>query len=154
MESMTYIFAGDCRKRASREEFMSKGNRTNGLRLAVPFVLLVLASHALGAATSGPDEVTAFAHVNVVPMDREIVLVDMTVVVRDGKIVAVGRSEDVGVPPGATVVDGAGKYLLPGLMDMHVHVKEQRHLGRYLAYGVTTVRNMHGAWGEPLTWRD
>ena len=44
-----------------------------------------------------------------------------TVVVVDGRIAAVGAADSVQLPPGAQVVDGAGKYLVPGLWDMHVH---------------------------------
>jgi imidazolonepropionase-like amidohydrolase len=46
--------------------------------------------------------------------------------------------------PGAIVIDGRGQYLLPGLIDSHVHVKEQDPLFLFIAAGVTTVQNMSG----------
>ena len=57
----------------------------------------------------------------VVPMTDERVLGRHTVVVRGDGIVAVGPEGRVAVPTGATRIDGRGKYLIPGLVDMHVH---------------------------------
>jgi imidazolonepropionase-like amidohydrolase len=97
------------------------------------------AHSAQGAATS-----TAFVHVNVVPMDRERVLRDQTVVVAGGKIVSVGRNG--ALPKDATVIDGHGTaWLSPGLADMHTHSESKQDLAVYLAEGVTTVLQMGGA---------
>lgn len=87
---------------------------------------------------------TAFVHVNVVPMDRERVLRDETVVVREGRIQAVGHN--VAIPPGATRIDGKGTaWLSPGLADMHTHSQTKNDLAIYLANGVTSVLQMGGA---------
>jgi len=76
-------------------------------------------------------------------MDRERVLRDQTVRIEDGVVTSIGR------PPtqvtGATVIDGRGKYLMPGLADMHVHSSTSRDMKLFLANGVTTVLNMGGA---------
>ncbi len=65
------------------------------------------------------------------------------VVVYDGeKIVAVGPRASTKVPPGASVVDVAGKTVLPGLWDMHAHVQQVEQGAAYLAAGVTTARDM------------
>jgi imidazolonepropionase-like amidohydrolase len=86
----------------------------------------------------------AFVHVNVVPMDRDRVLRDQTVVVTAGKIVSVGR--DVAIPPHAEIVDGHGAaWLSPGLADMHTHSESKQDLAVYLTQGVTTVLQMGGA---------
>jgi len=66
--------------------------------------------------------VVAFANVNVIPMDRERIQQWQTVVVRGDRIAAIGAAGDISVPEGATVIDGAGGYLLPGLTDAHVHL--------------------------------
>ena len=112
------------------------------------FLSLTLLLGFSAAGSEGPEEsaATVFRNVNVVPMDREVVLKNMTVVVRGDKIAVIGKTEDVAVPHGANMIDGQGKYLLPGLMDMHVHLDldSDRRLGLYLAHGVTTVRNMAG----------
>ncbi len=55
-------------------------------------------------------------------MDRERVLSGQTVVVRDGKIVSVGPASSASIPADATRIDGRGKYLMPGLAEMHAHV--------------------------------
>ena len=75
-----------------------------------------------------------------------------TVVIRGEKIAAVGPSASVRLPPGATIIDGAGKWLMPGLADMHVHTWYEDDLTLFVAAGVTTIRNM---WGVPqhVTWR-
>lgn len=104
------------------------------------------------AAISG-QEVTAFVGVNVVPMDRERVLEGWTVVVRDGRIEAMGPAAEVPVPAGAVRIDGAGRYLMPGLAEMHAHVpgasateaQMEELMFLYVANGVTTIRGMLGA---------
>lgn len=85
----------------------------------------------------------AFVGVDVVPMDSEILLVDQTVIVRNRRIEAVGLRADVAVPEGAERIDGFGRVLMPGLVDMHVHLQEE-DLPAYLANGITSVRNMWG----------
>jgi Amidohydrolase family len=92
----------------------------------------------------------AIIHVNVLPMDAERVLTAQTIVVENGRITAIGDARTVTVPPGAQTIDGAGKYLMPGLADMHVHFHgnppdEQRMLLElFVANGVTTVLNLRG----------
>ncbi len=102
------------------------------------------------AAASAFAEDIAFVDVTVVPMDRNRVLEHQTVVVRDGRIAAVGAEKP---PEGATVIDGRGRFLMPGLADLHVHCWYEEELLLFLANGVTTVRNL---WGKPmhLRWRD
>jgi hypothetical protein len=94
----------------------------------------------------------AFEHVTVVPMDREVVVADQTVVLRDGRIAALGPTGMVTVPADARRLDGSGRYLMPGLADMHVHVWDENDLFLFVANGVTTVRNL---FGDPLHlgWR-
>lgn len=101
----------------------------------------------------GGEGTTAFVHVTVVPLDIQRLVPDQTILVRDGRITAMGPSAGVAVPAGARVIDGRGKYLMPGLADMHTHLALEEDLLLYLARGVTTVRNM---WGTPLhlEWRD
>jgi imidazolonepropionase-like amidohydrolase len=65
----------------------------------------------------------ALVDVNVIPMDRERMLAGQTVLVRDGDIVAIGPSASVIIPRGAIRVEGRGKYLMPGLVDSHVHFR-------------------------------
>ncbi len=93
---------------------------------------------------------TAFIDVSVVPLDRERVLSHQTVVVRGDRIVAMGPVKQVAVPAAAARVDGRGKFLMPGLTDMHTHVAmgltdslpAERRLLLLLANGITTIRNL------------
>jgi imidazolonepropionase-like amidohydrolase len=88
----------------------------------------------------------AFEHVAVVSLAHPGIDRDQTIVVRDGKIVAVGPAASVAVPGDATVIAGAGRYVMPGLTDMHVHT--ELSTSNYLldlANGVTSVREMNGS---------
>jgi imidazolonepropionase-like amidohydrolase len=122
--------------------------------------LLILAMVTI-SSTRAADPVVAFVNVNVVPMDRDRVVAGQTVVVRDGRIAAVGPSASTTVPAGAVRVDGQGKYLMPGLAEMHGHVPPPNQPAQYIedvlflyfANGVTTVRGMQGAPGQ-LELRD
>ncbi len=87
----------------------------------------------------------AFVNVNVVPMDTNQVLASQTVIVQDGRIAQVGSMNQVRIPKSAELVQGEGKaYLMPGLADMHVHIRDGNDLRLLIANGVTTVRNMSG----------
>jgi hypothetical protein len=113
------------------------------LRLLSATVIAALGTATAVQAAPPADPVTAFVHVNVLPMDRERVLRDQTVLVEDDKIVAVGPN--VAVPRNARVIDGhRTAYLSPGLADMHVHSETKNDLAVYLANGVTTVLSMGG----------
>ncbi len=94
----------------------------------------------------------AFTNVTVVPMDSNRVLRGQTVLVEQGRIRSVGPVADVDVPAGATTLDGTGKYLMPGLAEMHGHMPggdvEEMVMFLYVANGVTTVRGMLGQDGH------
>ncbi len=114
--------------------------------------LLLSLIFLLGCTTAEPESdvprLVAFTNVNVVPMDTERVLRDQTVLVQDGMITAVEPTGTVEIPPGALHVDGRGSYLLPGLVDMHIHLRSEHELLSYLAYGITTVVNLSGATSD------
>ena len=97
--------------------------------------------------------VVAFLNVNVVPMDKEGVLEKQTVIVTNGRISEIGAAGKTKVPKGALRVEGKGRYLMPGLVDMHAHLYSQHELPLYLANGVTTVFNLNGRPAN-LIWRD
>jgi len=69
-----------------------------------------------------------------------------TIVIENGRFTAVGPTASTPSPPGAEVVDARGKFVIPGLVDMHVHVytPEKWHPELYLAAGVTTVFDLGG----------
>jgi imidazolonepropionase-like amidohydrolase len=127
------------------------------MKRLVCFVLTVLivisiAGVPVGWAQSGDREV-AFINVNVIQGDSERVLKEQTVLVRGDRIVQIGPTAKIKVPEAALRVNGAGRYLMPGLAEMHAHIppaeapKEitETVLFLYVANGVTTARGMLGA---------
>src|SRR5436190_23991092 len=95
------------------------------MKLKITFLILLSAFLTLGlpiAKAQKPSSITAFVNVNVIPMDRERVLTNQTVIVRDGKIAELGEAAKIKIPPDALHIDGRGQYLIPGLMDMHTHL--------------------------------
>lgn len=111
------------------------------------------ANSGSGSGSVTPSKTTAFVDVTVVAMDSDKEKEHQTVVVDNGTIVSIGDAASTQVPAGAKSIDGKGKWLIPGLIDMHVHFNDERDGILYIANGVTTVRNM---WGFPQTleWRD
>ena len=93
---------------------------------------------ALVTIPAGP---VAFTGVRLFDADAIRFLTDQTVVVDKGVIAAVGARESVTVPPGAQVIDGRGKTLLPGLWDSHMHVGDDYTGLQELSLGVTSVRD-------------
>lgn len=117
-------------------------------RLMILLLAFLLAAPA--AATAGD---YAFVDVTVVPMDKDHVLPRQTVIVRDGRIAEMGAADQTGVPDGVQVIDGQGRFLMPGLAEMHAHIppqpdQEQETLDTlflYVANGITFARGMLGA---------
>ncbi len=115
---------------------------------------LTLACVAVAAQTPKPPPpvLVAFTNVNVLPMDRDTVLRDQTVLVREGKIAEVGSASNVRVPAGAVRVEGKGKFLIPAIAEMHAHIPGgnapaelvERTLFLYAANGLSTIRGMLG----------
>jgi imidazolonepropionase-like amidohydrolase len=119
--------------------------------LAVVAILGILHSSPRAQSTT-----VAFTNVHVVPMDTNRVLRDQTVIVTKDRITAVGPASSTKVPDGATRIEARGKYLMPGLAEMHGHIPPPTQpkayiddvLYLYVASGVTTVRGMQGAPGQ------
>ncbi|HEV2147343.1 MAG TPA: amidohydrolase family protein [Longimicrobiaceae bacterium] len=121
-------------------------------RFCSALLLLLIAACApapAGIPAAEPGPTIAFVHVNVVPMTRDTVLDDMTVVVRGERIVAIGDARRTPVPPGAQVIEGRGRYLIPGLVDTHVHLSNRADIDTVLvavllAKGVTGAVDLGG----------
>jgi imidazolonepropionase-like amidohydrolase len=119
-------------------------------RTALVTALAAIVLHAPAWAQVPPRGEYAITNVNVIPMDSERVLEDHTVVIRDGRIISVGPASAAQVPAGATRIDGTGRFLIPGLAEMHGHIPganvtaAEDVLFMYVAAGATTVRGMQG----------
>jgi imidazolonepropionase-like amidohydrolase len=90
----------------------------------------------------------AIVNATVVPMDSERTLAGQTLLVRDGVIAAIGAHEEIQIPAAAQRIDGAGRFVAPGLIDAHVHIRDESELLSYLAHGVTTVVHLSGPTGN------
>jgi len=106
------------------------------------------------ACRPSPAPAVAITHVTVVDVERGTLLADRTVLVRDHRIERVDSSPRVLVPRGAETVDGTGRFLIPGLWDMHVHIDDARTAAQLLSWGITGARIMGGGLEETLALRE
>lgn len=132
--------------------------------IARMMTLLVVWLLAAGNISAQENHPTVFIHANLIPMTSEIVLPDQTVVVQGKKITAVGPDNHTDIPQNARLIDCSNAYLMPGLADMHMHLRYNwmsdawpvSPLKLYLANGVTTIR-CFGSIGKSgrfgLAWR-
>lgn len=91
------------------------------------------------------NQITAFKNVNLLTMTSDKVLPHQTVIICNERIVEIGYYKKVKIPENALIIDGTGKYLMPGLADMHTHygeTLEKSYLNLFIAYGVTTIRDL------------
>src|SRR5271170_2175726 len=118
-----------------------------------------LAAFTLAATAAA--SALAITHVTVIDTTGVPSKSDMTVIVKDQRIVELGKSDAVHAPAGARIVDGSGGYLIPGLWDMHVHEVFGDWLPRnekvvpplFVANGITGVRDMGGDLDVLKVWR-
>ena len=126
--------------------------------------LLILWAQMTGSALALEKRPTAFIHANLIPMTTATVLSDQTVVIEGKQITVVGPSNQTEIPANANVVNCRNAFLMPGLSDMHMHLRYDwmsdvwpvSPLKLYLANGVTTIRcfgprGKTGRYG--LKWR-
>lgn len=122
--------------------------------LVLLIVLIILVMDTLGTSylkvkngETSNNSTYLITNVNIIPMNQDTVLVNKMVYIKDGIIESISEAIDI---KGIEIFDAKGKYLVPGLIDMHVHVWDRYELGLYLSKGVTAVRNL---WGMPMHLR-
>ena len=105
----------------------------------------------ISCTAQSSNQETVFTKVNVIPMNEEKVIKNQDVVVLNGIITAIGESGKVKYNKNAHVIDANGKYLIPGLAEMHAHVPPvddiepmKEVLTLFLCNGITTIRGMLG----------
>ncbi len=115
------------------------------------FAVCLAASALAQTPVDSRKQTVVFKSVNVVPMDSERVLENQDVVVHDGKILSIAPTGTGKVGKGALVVEAKGKYLMPGLAEMHAHIPpndnveaQKEVLTLFAVNGVTTIRGMLG----------
>ncbi len=127
--------------------------------MLVSRLLIVLVTGTVSAAAQ--ESFLVISHVNLIDATGSPVQADMTVIVEGARISRIAKSDTVRVPKAARVVDGRGKYLIPGLWDMHVHenfgtwipADEKITPVLFVVNGVTGVRDMGGDLETLKNWR-
>jgi imidazolonepropionase-like amidohydrolase len=126
------------------------------MRVLAVFLTAVACLLAIGGVLVAASPALVIQHVTVIDATGKPEQPDMSVVVDQGRIAAIGPSKSAKVPASSQVIDGRGKFLIPGLWDMHVHEASNiRHTWSYplyIANGVVGVRDMWGP-SNAATWR-
>ncbi|MEJ7847848.1 MAG: amidohydrolase family protein [Pyrinomonadaceae bacterium] len=114
------------------------------------FTLFFLLS--LGVQAQEKKSTVGIRNVTLINMVSGTPETDMTVLISGNRLTRIGKSEKVRIPKGAHVIDGSGKFLIPGLWDMHVHIfnnvsnvgthNKETHFPLFIANGVTGMRDM------------
>jgi imidazolonepropionase-like amidohydrolase len=112
----------------------------------------LLATVLAGACRKPPPDGVALVGATLIDGSGGPPLPDAVVVVRHGRIESVGTRAGWTLPPRTSRLDLTGRWIMPGLIDAHAHV-ERWALPRYLAWGVTTVRDLHGQLDSVLQLR-
>ena len=123
----------------------------------IPALLLILLLPGLLSAqtmTTSRSRPLVFTHVTVIDVTRGRAKSDMTVMIEGEHIIALGRGGKIKVPQGAQLIDATGKYLIPGLWDMHVHEwNKEVFFPLFIANGITGVRDMFSPLPPIKQWR-
>jgi len=128
-----------------------KGSINLNLNLGSKIIFFIIVTNVLLVGCSDESKLSkkattvVFQNVNLITMTEDKVLENQSVVVKDGLITEIGEFQTVNIPKDAQIINGEGKYLMPGLVDMHVHLwRYGREEMLYLANGVTTIQNLWG----------
>jgi imidazolonepropionase-like amidohydrolase len=120
--------------------------------IALVAVLAVTTAHA-----QAKNPALVFTHVTVIDVKAGKAVPDQTVVVQNGLITTVQTGMAVKMPEGTQAIDGTGKFLIPGLWDMHVHAAwpqlDEIVAPLFVAEGVTGVREMYGTPFVIAAWK-
>ena len=119
---------------------------------ALVFLAFVTSWASAQQAAGKKPSVLIITHVTVIDATGGPSRADSTIIVTGDRITEIGEASKVRMPDGAQVVDATGKFLIPGLWDMHVHPEGREYLPLFIANGVTGIRVM---WGSPRDheWR-
>lgn len=123
------------------------------MKNALLFLLFCLLPFEVFGQQDSGQTALVFTHVTVIDATGAPAKIDMTVVVRGDRIEELGKTGMLTVPQKAQVVDATGKFLIPGLWDMHIHPHHKKeYLSLFITNGITGMRVMWGA-PEHHKWR-
>src|SRR5579872_3595302 len=114
------------------------------LRVAVCALFFAGRAQSVEGVAPNKEATWALTHVNVIDATGAATKSDQTVLITGKRINSVGPSDKIAIPPGAKVVEARGKYLIPGLWDLHVHLygDTAEALPVFVANGVTGIREL------------
>ncbi len=127
-------------------------------KFLAPLLILILSAMLVAQANpSAQSQPLVFTHVTVIDMTGASAKSNMIVVIDGGRISALGKSGKVRIPKGAQVINAAGKFMIPGLWDMHIHSGSyqdgRKNLPVFVANGITGVRDMASPLEDVLRLR-
>ena len=123
------------------------------MKKAFPLFLVLLSMLLWAQSENNPhQQPLALVHVTLLDVAGGSTQPNMSILVTGARITEVGKADQVLVPAGAVVVNAEGRFLIPGLWDMHVHWYDKRTLSLFTANGITGIREMFGN-SELLRWR-
>jgi len=123
------------------------------MKLRIVLLLILSVLLFARAKPNGTPASIVFTHATIIDVTGSPPRRDATVVITGDRISAIGDGANISLPPDAQIVDATGKFLIPGLWDMHVHWYARDTFTLFIANGVTSVREMFGN-SDLLRWRD
>src|SRR5215467_7058920 len=119
----------------------------------IAFLLLLPILLLANGRTDPQQKALVLTHITIIDISGGATKPDMTVVITGAHITDLGEASKVSIPQDGRVIDASGKFLIPGLWDMHVHWYGRDTLTLFTANGVTGIREMFGD-SDLLRWRD
>ena len=118
------------------------------MKIIIKFLLLL--TSLITHAQKDNGSYTVLRHVNIIDVKGSSVQSNMTVIIKGNRIISVEKSSKASIPQNALIIEASGKYLIPGLWDMHVHIfnnvskspPDVNDFLMYIANGVTGIREM------------
>lgn len=119
------------------------------------FLFAVILSLSFTSVSQAKPKTVVFTHVTVIDATGADAQSEMVVIIAGGKIADIGKFGKIKIPKTAQVIDATGKFLIPGLWDMHVHLSKagENTFPLFIANGITSVRDMGGDYLQLLKWR-
>jgi imidazolonepropionase-like amidohydrolase len=124
-------------------------------RFKVSLLVLMFGLMSITTMAQTRSKPVVFTHVTVIDATGAAAQSEMVVVVTGDKITGIGKFGKVKIPKKSQVIDATGKFLIPGLWDMHVHLAKagENTLPLFIVNGITSVRDMGGDYIQVLKWR-
>jgi hypothetical protein len=124
-----------------------RNEKTHKVKIAIVFLIALSPILAFSQDINVAHKIIAITHVNVIDATGSPVQPDMTVIISGNKIVALAKTGKISIPQEAEIINSKGKFLIPGLWDMHFHAFQSLFKSDYrftlcIANGVTGIREM------------